>query len=362
MNITRAIVFWIAMLVVVVAAIVILRGILMPFAAGMVLAYLLDPLASQIERLGINRLLATLLILVLAVIAVAALLMLTLPAIVRELADFIDSFPQYIRALHGLATDPKHPWLGKLVGDGLGEAERSIGDFTTYASARSSEYLRSLWSGGRALVSTFSLAVVTPIVASYLLYHWKSMIAVIDKWIPPARRDTVRALAREIDETIRGFIRGQSIVSLALVVFYAVSLSLIGLKHGALIGVAAGLLSFIPYVGALTGVVVATIVAAAQFWPNWTLILLVPAVFLIGESLADYALAPYLVARRVHLSPVWMIFALFAFGYLFGFAGLLIAVPAGAAVGVLARFALRQYYASPFYAPVSSSLKPVNSD
>ena len=132
--------------------------------------------------------------------------------------------------------------------------------------------------------------------------------------------------------------------------FYAAALSLIGLNHGVLIGVAAGLISFVPYLGSLTGLVVATGVAIAQFWPNWTLILLVPAIFFVGQSLADYVLSPYLVGRRVHLNPVWLLFALFAFGYLFGFVGLLIAVPLAAAIGVLLRFALRHYYASPLYA------------
>jgi predicted PurR-regulated permease PerM len=147
-----------------------------------------------------------------------------------------------------------------------------------------------------------------------------------------------------------------------LALFYAVTLSMIGLKHGVLIGFAAGLLSFIPYVGSLTGLVVSTCVATAQFWPDWKSILLVPAVFFVGQSLADYVLAPYLVARRVHLNPVWVIFALFAFGYLFGFVGLLIAVPAAAAIGVVTRFALQQYYASPFYAQASFNSKPEHYD
>jgi len=124
------------------------------------------------------------------------------------------------------------------------------------------------------------------------------------------------------------------------------------------IGFAAGLLSFIPYLGSLSGLVISTCVAIAQFWPDWTSILLVPAIFFVGQFLADYVLAPYLVGRRVHLSPVWVMFALFAFGYLFGFVGLLIAVPLAAAVGVLMRFALRQYYASPLYAAAAAPTAP----
>jgi predicted PurR-regulated permease PerM len=126
-----------------------------------------------------------------------------------------------------------------------------------------------------------------------------------------------------------------------------------GLKHGALIGLSAGLLNFIPYVGSLSGLLISTCIAIAQFWPDWTSILLVPAIFLIGQSLSDYVLSPYLIGRSVHLNPVWLLFALFAFGYLFGFVGLLIAVPVAAAIGVLMRYALREYYKSPLYAPTS---------
>src|SRR5262249_42789545 len=158
-----------------------------------------------------------------------------------------------------------------------------------------------------------------------------------DKWVPPGRRETVRALAREIDATISGFVRGQSTICLILSLFYAAALSLIGLNHGLLIGIAAGLISFVPYLGSLAGLVVSTCVAIAQFWPNKALISLVPTIFFVGQFLADYALSPYLVGRRVNLSPVWLLFALFAFGYLFGFVGLLIAVPLGATIGVLMR-------------------------
>jgi hypothetical protein len=183
------------------------------------------------------------------------------------------------------------------------------------------------------LLSIFSLAVVTPIVAAYLVYDWNRMVAAIDNWVPPARRDTVRALAREVDDTISGFVRGQSALCLVLAVYYALALWLIGLKHGLVIGFAAGLISFIPYLGSLSGLVISTCVAIAQFWPDWTWILLVPAIFFVGQFMADYVLAPYLVGRRVHLSPVWVMFALFAFGYLFGFVGLLIAGPLAAASG-----------------------------
>jgi predicted PurR-regulated permease PerM len=358
MSAARPIVFWVAMLAAIVAVVVLLREILLPFVAGAVLAYLLDPLVGRIERLGMNRLLATLAIVAFVVVAIAVLFILAVPTIVRELGYFIENVPLYVRRLHGLATDPGRPWLSKIVGQGLEQAERSFGEFTTLASDWFGTFLRSVWSGGRALISFLSLALVTPIVACYLVYDWDRMITAIDNWVPPARRDTVRALAREVDETIAGFVRGQSALCLVLAVFYSAALWLIGLKHGVLIGFAAGLISFIPYLGSLSGLVVSTCIAIAQFWPSWTSILLVSAVFVIGQSLGDYVLAPYLVGRRVHLNPVWIMFALFAFGYLFGFVGLLIAVPLAAAIGVLMRFALRQYYASQLYTPAPTPLAP----
>jgi len=356
MNLNRPVIFWIAMLAAVIAVIVLLRGVLLPFVAGIALAYLLNPLASYIEQLGLSRALATLIIITVVVVMIALMLILAVPILVRELAYFIENFPLYIRRLHELASDPSRPWIRKTIGEGLGEAERSIGEITSHASSWLSTFVRSILSGGRELISFFSLAVVAPIVACYLLYDWNRMIAVIDNWVPPTRRRTVHALAREIDDTIGGFVRGQSILCLVLAAFYAVALTLVGLRHGALIGFAAGLLSFIPYLGSLSGLVISTCVAIAQFWPNWASILLVPAIFFIGQALADYVLSPYLVGGRVHLNPVWIMFALFAFGYLFGFVGLLIAVPLAAAIGVLLRFALRQYYASPIYAtPLASS-------
>ncbi len=266
------------------AAVVLLREVLLPFVAGMVLAYLLDPLATRLERLGMNRLIATLTIVGLFIVGVAALIVLTAPIIVRELAYFIDNFPLYVKQVHGLATDPNRPWLSKIIGEGLGHAEQSIGELTTLATAWFGAFLRSVWSGGRALISVFSLSIVTPVVACYLIYDWKRMVAVIDNWVPPVQRDTVRTLAREIDDTIGGFVIGQGALCLILALFYAAALSLIGLKHGLLIGLAAGLISFVPYLGSLTGLVVSTCVAIAQFWPNWAAILIVPAIFFVGQT------------------------------------------------------------------------------
>jgi predicted PurR-regulated permease PerM len=337
--------------------VILLREVLLPFVAGLVLAYLFDPLAGRLERLGLNRLLATLSIVAVFIAAVIALIVTIAPVIARELAYFIESSPRYLRQLQALADDPQRPWLRTIFAEGMSSAERSLSELASLAGGWLVSFLHSAWSGGRALIALVSLLLVTPIVASYLIYEWPRLIAAVDRWVPPVHRETVRALAREIDDTIGGFVRGQSALCLILGVIYALALTVIGLEHSMLIGLGAGFISFIPYLGSLLGLVASTCVAIAQFWPNWMLIAAVPAVFLVGQSVADYLLSPYLVGR-VRLNPVWLLFALFAFGYLFGFVGLLIAVPLAAAIGVLLRFAFARYYASPFYAPAAAAPSP----
>ena len=355
-NVTRPIAFWIATFAAFIAVIVLLHEMLLPFVAGMALAYLLDPMASRIERLGMNRLIATLTIVILFIVGVIAPIILAGPVIIRELAHFIDDLPLYVRQLRELATDENRPWLSTIVGDGLGQAERSFGELTKSRDRLDRRFFTVGMVGGRGLISVLSLLIVTPIVACYLIYDWNNMTAVVARWIPPARRDTVMTLAREVDDTIRRFILGQGALCIVLGLFYMVALSLIGLKHGLLIGLVVGLISFVPYLGSLTGLVVSTCVAIAQFWPNWLHILVVPAIFFVGQSLSDYVLSPYFVGRRVNLNPVWVLFALFAFGHLFGFVGLVIAVPVAAAIGVLMRFAFKQYYASPLYSAPTASM------
>jgi len=175
------------------------------------------------------------------------------------------------------------------------------------------------------------------------------MLATLDTLAPPGHRGIVRTLAGDMDDKVGGFVRGQGAICLILGALYAASLAVIGLDHGVLIGFASGLLSFVPYIGPLVGLAVAACPGIAQFWPDWKVILAIPLIFLLGSTLSDYALAPYLIGRRINLSPVWIVFAMFAFGNVFGLVGLLIAAPAAAAIGVPVRFAHKQYLASPFY-------------
>jgi predicted PurR-regulated permease PerM len=361
MKAARPSVLWLATLAVFVAVVVLLRDILLPFVAGIALAYLLDPVVERIERLGVNRTVAALGIVGLFIIGVGAVMVLVAPLLGTEVADFIEKVPQYIRQLQAFANNPGRPWLRKIIGEGLSEGEQSAGQITSAAADWIPTLLRSLWSDSRALLSIFSLLVVTPIVTIYLLIEWKRLTATIERSIPAARRETVLALAGELDDTIAGFLRGQGTICLILALYYASALRLIGLNHGILIGLAAGLISFIPYLGSLTGLVLSLCVVVLQFWPSWTMIPVVLGIFLAGQAIADYVLSPYLIASRVQLSPVWIMFAIAAFGYLFGFVGLLIAVPLAAAIGVVIRFAMRQYQASllePAAAPATAVSAP----
>lgn len=344
----RQLIFWLAALVLFVLGLWLLSEILLPFVAGLAIAYLLTPLTDRLERMGVNRLAAALLIITVVVLALIYLILLVAPILGSQLSSFIESVPGYVTTLQALLSDPSRPWLQRLLGAGF-NADKPIGDLITQGVSWLTTFLHSLWSGGRALVSVFSLVVVTPVVAFYLIYDWHRMVRTVDGWIPVHQRDTVRGLAREVDAAISGFLRGQTAVCLILGSFYAVALTLTGLNFGLLIGLISGLITFIPYVGSMTGLILSLAVAVAQFWPNYGSILMVLGVFLVGQFVEGNVLSPKLVGESVGLHPVWLIFALLAFGYLFGFVGLLVAVPLAATIGVLSRFAMRRYLQSSFY-------------
>jgi predicted PurR-regulated permease PerM len=347
----RQVAFWVAALAVFVALLWLLSDILLPFVAGMALAYLLDPVARRAERLGIGRPISALVIVTVFIVVLVVVVMLVAPILSAQVAAFLDSLPGYLARLQSIVSDPSRPWLAKLFGDrvpGDGDA-KSVGGLIAQSSGWIASFLASLWSGGRTLFSVLSLLVITPVVAFYLLCDWDRLVATVDGWIPLPYRDTVRRLAREIDQAIAGFVRGQAVICLILAVIYAVGLTLAGLHYGFMLGLLTGFMSFIPFVGALTGFLVATGVAIAQFWPDITAILLVVGVFVMGQGLEGYVLSPKLVGAKVGLHPVWLMFSLIAFGYLLGFVGLLIAIPLAAAIGVLLRFALRKYIESPLY-------------
>ncbi|AWN42436.1 AI-2E family transporter [Methylobacterium durans] len=338
-----------------------LRDVLLPFVAGIALAYLLDPLADRLERLGLGRLAASLLILALFVVVLVITLLIVVPLAANQIAALIATLPGTVSRLQGILAERVGPLLQRIGGtDVLSELQSSVGTLATQGGAWLLAFLKSLWSGSQALISIASLLVVTPVVAFYILVDWDRMIAKLDSWVPPRHRPVVRRLGREIDGAITGFVRGQTLVCLILGTFYAVGLWLVGLNFGVLIGLIAGFLTFIPYVGTLTGFLLSVGVALVQFWPNsdWLHIGLTVGVFLVGQFLEGNIISPKLVGDSVGLHPVWLMFALLAFGSLFGFVGLLLAVPIAASIGVIVRFAIERYLQSRLYHADEPSLLP----
>jgi predicted PurR-regulated permease PerM len=356
MTLQKQVAFWIGALAVLVLVLWLLSNILLPFIAGLVLAYFLDPVADALERLGLPRLGASLVILLFNVLALSLVLVLLVPILGDQISKFAGDLPSLLHALVVRFNELAPQWLKDMLAKSGTDIQGSVADIAGKAAGWIVSLLSSLLSGGMALVNLVSLMVVTPIVAFYLLEDWDVMVAKVDSWLPREHVTTIRGLATEINDALAGFIRGQGTVCLLLGSFYGISLTLAGLKFGLAIGLAAGFLTFIPYAGALTGGVMAIGVGLVQFWPDYLSILIIVGIFAVGQFIEGNILSPKLVGHRIGLHPVWLMFALFAFGYLFGFVGLLLAVPLAAAAGVLVRFALHQYLRSRLYLGVDRQM------
>lgn len=345
----RQIRFWLISAALLVLFLYIFSSILLPFVAGMVLAYFLDPVADRLQRIGLSRTAATLLILVGFLIMLTIGLVVLVPVLASQLSDFLAKLPEYLTRLQTLITNFDPQWLEQKFGIDAGSLRDGLNSLLTTGVGFFTTIFQSIWSSGVALFSVASLFIVTPVVAFYMLLDWDRMIAAIDSWVPRDHLDTVRKIASDINSATAGFVRGQGTLCLILGVMYAFGLTLTGLNFGILIGLFAGLISFIPYVGSMVGLVLSVGVAFVQFWPDWMMVAAVAGVFFVGQFIEGNILQPRLVGKSVGLHPVWLMFALFAFGALFGFVGLLIAVPAAAAVAVLVRFAIARYLESPLY-------------
>jgi predicted PurR-regulated permease PerM len=345
----RQIMFWMATAAVFILFLYAFSSILLPFFAGMILAYFLDPVADRLERWGMSRMSATITILVVFIVALALGLVIVIPILASQMADFLSRMPDYLSRLQDLVTNIDPEWLSQRIGANPEDLREGLNSLLTQGAGFISTVFSSIWSSGAALIDIAGLFVITPVVAFYMLLDWDNMVAKVDAWVPRDHLGTVRQIALDIDKAVAGFVRGQGTLCLILGIIYAVGLTVVGLNFGLLIGFFAGLISFIPYVGSLVGLVLSVGVALVQFWPEWHWVVVVAAIFFGGQFIEGNILQPNLVGKSVGLHPVWLMFALFAFGALFGFVGLLVAVPAAAAVGVLVRFALSRYLASPLY-------------
>ena len=299
---------------------------------------------------------ATVVILVVFVILLALSLMIIIPLLATQAADFFENLPGYITGLQAHVAGFNPNLLPSWISSQMDTIKESFSSILAEGAGFLGAVMKQVWNSGMALVNIASLFVITPVVAFYLLLDWDRMIAKVDSWVPRDHIDNVRRLAAEMDASVAGFVRGQGSICIILGLFYGVGLSFAGLNFGLLIGLFAGLISFIPYVGSLVGLVLSVGVALVQFWPDYWMVILVAGIFFIGQFVEGNILQPKLVGSRVGLHPVWLMFALVAFGAIFGFVGLMIAVPAAAAVGVLVRFALERYLDSDLYYGTS---KPV---
>jgi predicted PurR-regulated permease PerM len=326
------------------------RSILLPFVVGLTLAYLLNPLVNILQRWGINRPWASMLVLTLVLLLIVSLFLAIVPLVAAQGASLIALLPGYITDLQELLrkwAPQLNEWLGP---ERALQLESSLADLIGRGVELTAGITAQLAQSSLTVLNTIAVLFITPVVAFYLLVDWEGMLMKIDELLPRQYHSEIRGVLGDIDRAMAGVIRGQGGVILVLCVYYGTTLTLAGLNFGLAIGLIGGLLSFVPYVGFLVGFSLSMTVALVQFWPDqWILILVVFGIYLVGQFLESNVLYPKLVGQSININPVWLMFALFAFALLFGFVGLLLAVPLTAISGVLMRFALAKYQASALY-------------
>lgn len=319
-------------------------NVLLPFILGAAIAYFIDPVADRLERAGLSRAVATAVITVLAIVVSIIIALTVIPALIRQMAELIEITPKLFRDLQSF-LNTRFPAL-------LEEDSNLRAVLTTLGEtirARGGALLGQVLGTAMSLVNIIILMVIVPVVSVYMLLDWDRMIARIDALLPREHAPVIRRLAGEIDTTLSAFVRGMGTVCLILGTYYAIALMAVGLQFGLVVGFIAGLVTFIPYLGALIGGTLAIGLALFQFWGEWELIGLVALVFVIGQVVEGNFLTPKLVGHSVGLHPVWLLLALSVFGSLLGFVGMLVAVPVAAAIGVVARFAIGGYTKSRLY-------------
>ena len=345
--------YWGVAALVVLLALWLLGDILLPFVVGGAIAYFLDPVADWFERRGLSRTLAVVIITGIAALAFAAAVLLLLPTLVAQATALVQEAPALLRQLEGWITQT-FPGLAELEP----AIQRSLRGAGALIQQRGGELIAGVVDSALGFLGVVVFVLIVPVVAFYLLLDWDRMVASVDALLPRQHAPTIRRLAREVDETLAGFLRGQGTVMLILGVYYAGALMLTGLSFGLFVGFLAGLISFIPYVGAIVGGGLAIGLALFQFWGEWGMIAVVAAIFMSGQMMEGNVLTPKLVGDSVGLHPVWLLLALSAFGAMFGFVGLLVAVPLAAVLGVIIRFAIERYRDSTLYRGTAADERP----
>ena len=315
-----------------------LGDVILPFVLGGAIAYFLDPVADRLETMGLSRVWATVLITVLGLIIFILIALLIIPTLVEQTIALVDSTPEIFAKLQLFLTD-RFPALM----DANSTLRQTLDSLGVAIQSKGGELVNTVLSSAMSLLNIVILMVIVPVVAFYMLLDWDRMVAKIDSLLPRDHAPVVRQIASEVDRTLSSFIRGQGTVCLSMGIFYAIGLMLVGLQFGLLVGAFAGLITFIPYIGALIGGALAIGLGLFQFWGDWVSLGLVAGVFVLGQALEGNVITPKLVGNSVGLHPVWLMFALSVFGTLFGFVGMLVAVPVAAIIGVLIRFGIGQY-------------------
>ncbi|KAB2910615.1 MAG: AI-2E family transporter [Hyphomicrobiaceae bacterium] len=349
MRIERQLAFWLAALIGVVLAIALLKDILLPFVAAMVIAYFLNPLADRLQAVGVPRALSAVLIVGVAAVLLALAFVLLVPVLVDQVRQLVAAAPAETERLKATIEAFARSWLGPNFPSFKAGLDRAVGEASENWAAAAAAIMTSVWSRGLALVNFVSLLLITPVVVFYLLVDWHPMLAKLDEALPRDHAPTIRRLAGEINDAVAAFIRGQGAICLMLGIYYAIGLSWAGIDYGLLVGLTTGLLAFIPIVGWVLGFLCAAGLALVQFWPSLAPLAKVAAVLIGGIAIDTAFLSPRFVGQKIGLHPVWLIFALFVFSYLFGLVGTLVAVPLAAAMGVLVRFAVGVYLQSTVY-------------
>jgi predicted PurR-regulated permease PerM len=359
MTVQRQAKLWLIILAVSLLLLWLLSTILLPFVLGMAIGYFLDPVADRMERWGLSRTVSAAVIIVGFFTIGTVAFILLLPTVIEQVVGLVARMPEYFSALFDLGRSLWERALSVLDPIEVNQLKAPLAS----AVQRMAELLASLLNGvfdrSLKIVNVLTLLSVTPLVAYYLLRDWPKVVDTVDGWLPIEHAETIRAQARAIDQVLAGYVRGVATVCLSLAAFYAVALTVVGLNFGLTIGLIAGAISFIPYVGTFVGLVTSVGVAALQFWPDQVMIAVVLGIFMAGQVLTDYVLTPRLVGDRIGLHPLWVIFGLFAGGALFGFVGILLAMPVCAAIGVLTRFAIGQYKESELYLGSGKVTRPV---
>lgn len=315
-----------------------LGDVLLPFVIGGAIAYFLDPVADRLERMGLSRIAATALITIAALLLFILSALLIIPTLVTQMVDLFNTMPTLMHDLQHFLTE-RFPSLS----DETSAMRQTLTSIGEQIRAHGGQLVETVIGSAMSFINVIVLLVIAPVVSVYLLLDWDRMIAEIDRLLPRDHAPIVRQLAGDIDETLSSFLRGMGTVCLILGTYYAVALMVVGLNFGLAVGFIAGLVTFIPYLGALIGGALAIGLALFQFWGDWVSIGLVAGVFMLGQMVEGNFLTPKLVGDSVGLHPVWLLLALSVFGALFGFVGMLVAVPLAAALGVLARYGISQY-------------------